>query len=344
MPRKSSPQRWMPLYLDPNFHEILRHESDRRLQSEFPSLSGAPQTQYQNPGQAVWANSNQRIVQHTPVQRPQQQQPAPLQPSSQSQLPQSSQVQEAPQQSRESVYTGSQYTSNNDDYHRGGQGGVGQLGTSAQPQPSSVEEFPPLGRHGTDDSQHDRRGSLMQNAAFGGFSSSTAFSLPSSQDQAPHRLPSAQGSQPDTSSRSSTLVDRMMSPSSLSFSSSANRHGPPSSAEHERTGLPTPRANPQNSVNSLLSNFQTSSNGGPSVQNAQNQPPQVRQQQQQQQQPFPSSGAAQIAENTPLDQMAPIDRWGLAGLLGTIRHENADIAGLAVGQDLTQLGLDLNSP
>lgn len=147
----------------------------------------------------------------------------------------------------------------------------------------------------------------------------------------------------------------------MSIASSANRHGPPSSAEHERTvrlclispfftdlptqGLPTPRANPQNSVNSLLSNFQTSSNGGPSIQNAQNQQPQVRQQQQQQQQqPFPSSGAAQIAENTPLDQMAPIDRWGLAGLLGTIRHENADIAGLAVGQDLTQLGLDLNSP
>lgn len=219
---EASPPRWIPLYLDANFRDLLRHESDRRLQSEFPSLSGAPQTQYQNPGQAVWANSNQRIVQHTPVQRPQQQQPAPLQPNSQSQLPQPSQVQESPQQSRESVYTGSQYTSNNDDYHRGGQGGVGQLGTSAQPQPSSVEEFPPLGRHGTDDSQHDRRGSLMQNAAFGGFSSSNAFSLPSNQDQAPHRLPSAQGSQPDSSSRSSTLVDRMMSPSSLSFCRSKN--------------------------------------------------------------------------------------------------------------------------
>lgn len=41
--------------------------------------------------------------------------------------------------------------------------------------------------------------------------------------------------------------------------------------------------------------------------------------------------------------MVPIDRWGLAGLLATIRSDNPDVAGLAIGQDLTQLGLDLNS-
>ncbi|KAL8690167.1 MAG: hypothetical protein Q9218_004334 [Villophora microphyllina] len=313
MPPKPSPPTWMPLYLDANFHQLLRHESDRRFQSEFPSLSGTPQTQYQNPGQAVWANSNQRIIQHTPVQRPQQQQPAPVQNNTQPQPQQSSQIQESSQQPRDSIHAGSQYTSNNDDYHRGGQGGVGQLGSSAQPQPSNVEEFPPLGRSGTDDSPHDRRGSLMHSAAFGGFSSSNAFSLPPNQDQPPHRLPSAPGSQPD-SRRSSTLVDRMMSPSSLSF------------------------PNQQNSVNSLLSSYQNS-NGGPSLQNAHSQQPQVRQQQ-----PSQASGAAQVAENTPLDQMAPIDRWGLAGLLATIRSENSDVAGLAIGQDLTQLGLDLNSP
>ena len=97
------------------------------------------------------------------------------------------------------------------------------------------------------------------------------------------------------------------------------------------------RANQQNNVNSILSSFQNHNNGS-SPQNAHSQQPPPRQQQA----PL-ASGASQTAESTPLDQMAPIDRWGLAGLLATIRSENPDIAGLAIGQDLTQLGLDLDS-
>ncbi|KAL9026272.1 MAG: hypothetical protein Q9196_005041 [Gyalolechia fulgens] len=298
--RSSPVKNWLPLYLDTNFQHLLRHESDRRLPSEFPSLSGAPQTHYQNPGQAVWGNSNQRIIQHTPVQRPQQQAPAPPHNSVQQQPQPPLQNQEQPQQSREDIYTSSQFAGSSDDYHRGGQGGVGQLGAPAQPQPSSIEEFPPLGRNGTDESQHDRRGSLMQSAAFGGFSNANAFSLPPNQGPARHGLPNSQNNQPD-SGRSSTLVDRIMSPSSLSFTSSSNRHGLTSAAEHDKT------------------------------------PPSH------QQQGFQASGASQTAENTSLDQMAPIDRWGLAGLLATIRSDNPDVAGLAIGQDLTQLGLDLNS-
>ncbi|KAL8996647.1 MAG: hypothetical protein Q9188_006524 [Gyalolechia gomerana] len=304
--------------------------------SEFPSLSGAPQTHYQNPGQAVWGSSNQRIIQHTPVQRPQQQALAPPHHNVQQQPQQPSQNQEQPQQSREDIYTGSQFTGSSDDYHRGGQGGVGQLGASVQPQPSSIEEFPPLGRNGTDESQHDRRGSLMQSAAFGGFSNSNAFSIPPNQGQARHGLPNSQNNQPD-SGRSSTLVDRITSPSSLSFASSSNRHGLTSAAEHDKNALPTPRANQLNNVNSILSNFQNHVIGS-SPQNTHPQQPPSRQQQ-----GFQASGAAQTAENTSLDQMAPIDRWGLAGLLATIRSDNPDVAGLAIGQDLTQLGLDLNS-
>ncbi|KAL8754163.1 MAG: hypothetical protein Q9184_005200 [Pyrenodesmia sp. 2 TL-2023] len=259
--------------------------------SEFPLLSGNPQTQYQTPGQAVWGNANQRIIQHTPVQRPQQQ-PPPSQPNNtqQQQHQQHSQAQDQSQQARDDVYPGSQFNGSNDDYHRGGQGGVGQLGASAQPQPNSVEEFPPLGRNGTNEDQQDRRGSLMQNAAFGGFSNSTQLFLPS-QGQARHGLPSAQSNQSDAS-------------------------------------------NPQNHDNSLLSRFHIGSSPNPSHSQ---QPPS------RQQQGFQASGASQTAENTPLDQMAAIDRWGLAGLLATIRSDNPDVAGLAIGQDLTQLGLDLNS-
>ncbi|KAL8814399.1 MAG: hypothetical protein Q9223_006367 [Gallowayella weberi] len=186
--------------------------------SEFPSLSGAPQTQYQNPGQAVWGNPTQRTAQHTPVQRPPQQHPISQQNNAQQQSQQPSQTQEQPpQQSREQLFTGSQMTGSNDDYHRGGQGGMGQLGASAQPQSTSVDEFPPLRRNGNDEDQQDRRGNLMQNAAFGGFggANQNLFALPPPQDPARHRLTSAQSGRPD--SRSSTLVDRTMSPSALSF-------------------------------------------------------------------------------------------------------------------------------
>ena len=45
-----------------------------------------------------------------------------------------------------------------------------------------------------------------------------------------------------------------------------------------------------------------------------------------------------------LTDMAPIDRWGLQGLLYVMNHPSRDQAALAAGQDLTTLGLDLNQP
>lgn len=219
--RGRSPSRqWLPLYLDASFQRLLRYESDRRS-SEFPLLSANPQSQYQNPGQAVWGNANQRIIQHTPVQRPQQQPPSSQPNNTAQQHQQSSQAQDQSQQARDDLYPGSQFNGGNDDYHRGGQGGVGQLGASSQPQPNSVVEFPPLGRNGTDEDQQDRRGSLMQNAAFGGFSNSTQLFLPPTQNQPRQGLPSAQSNQSDAS-RSSTLVERLASPTSLSFGECAS--------------------------------------------------------------------------------------------------------------------------
>ncbi|KAL9630153.1 MAG: hypothetical protein Q9204_004868, partial [Flavoplaca sp. TL-2023a] len=288
--------------------------------SEFPSLSGAPQTQYQNPGQAVWGNSNQRATQQTPVQRPQQQHPISQQSNSQQQNQQPSQAQEQSQQSREQLYSGSQMSGSNDDYHRGGQGGIGQLGASAQPQSNSIDEFPPLRRNGTDEDQQDRRGSLMQTAAFGGYSASNNFSMPLSQESARHRLPSTQSGRPD--SRTSTLIERIRSPSSLSFSAS--------------------RGNQQNNMNSLLDNFVNQQQQIGSSRNTQSQ--QQHQPSRHQRGSLASGGAAQTAENVPVDEMSPIDKYGLAGLLANVRSPDADTAALAIGQDLTQLGMDLNSP
>ena len=57
-----------------------------------------------------------------------------------------------------------------------------------------------------------------------------------------------------------------------------------------------------------------------------------------------SPGMTHALDLTVFSQMNPVDRFGLAGLLATVRSENTDVANLAIGQDLTQLGLNLNSP
>lgn len=70
----------------------------------------------------------------------------------------------------------------------------------------------------------------------------------------------------------------------------------------------------------------------------------------QQQQKFPSGangvdfGESQIGTGQTGVMMGETDRFGLGGLLSLIRGESGDFSMLALGQDLTQLGLDLNQP
>jgi len=158
-----------------------RHRKNKRSNringfsySEFPSLSGAPQSHFQNPGQAVWANANQRATQQTPVQRPQQ-----AQGGASSIFPVQQQLNNPHEQLQQSLddafFASNQPSVTQDDYRHGGQGGVGQLSGFHQPQPSSIDEFPPLGRNGHGEIGQDRRGNMVQNAAAGTFSSSSAF-------------------------------------------------------------------------------------------------------------------------------------------------------------------------
>ena len=182
--------------------------------SEFPSLSGNAQTHYQNPGQAIWANANQRAVQHTPVQRPQQQHPTSVQASTQQQQQQGLQGQEHSPLGTDTLFsTRLQFSSTLDDYRHGGQVGVGQLSGTSQPQTGNIEEFPPLGRNGNDESSQDRRGSLMQSAAFGSFSSSNNFNLPHNNVHNRQGLSTTASTQIDRGS--ATLADRIMSPSTM---------------------------------------------------------------------------------------------------------------------------------
>ena len=128
---------------------------------EFPSLSGVSQPQIQNHNQAFWSGQRQ----HTPVQRPQ-----PSQEGNQQ-----STGQEHGQQSLEDAFFPSATSGSLDDYRYGSQNGVGQLPSSSQPQPSSIDDFPPLGGNGPGEIGQDRRVNMMQSAASGAFGGSPGF-------------------------------------------------------------------------------------------------------------------------------------------------------------------------
>ena len=56
-----------------------------------------------------------------------------------------------------------------------------------------------------------------------------------------------------------------------------------------------------------------------------------------------SSRSNHTPDRTPLSQTSAIDEFGLPGFLNILSHENPDVSYLARGQDLTTLGLNLNS-
>ena len=58
----------------------------------------------------------------------------------------------------------------------------------------------------------------------------------------------------------------------------------------------------------------------------------------------PQVGAQQVQGPKVGSMAAPADRFGLLGLLGVIRMTDPDLTTLALGTDLTTLGLHLNSP
>lgn len=314
--------------------------------SEFPSLSGTSQPQYQNTSQAIWAN--QRVAQQTPVQRPQQSHPVSSQAQQQHQPNQQSQEQS--QRGNDDLYSASSNLQNSLDDHRyGGQSGIGQIPASRQPQPTSVDDFPPLGRNGTDESDSDRR-NMMQNAGFGGFSNANTFSLPQDQIQTRHGLPSASSSQANNT-RSSSVAERLTSPNGMGFGASSTgrspiestRQGQAGMQDHDRNNISATHGNARNehTINALLTNFNESHFPLQQQTSQPQQPPQGRQDYGAR--TGDSSRSNHTPDRTPLSQMSAIDEFGLPGFLNTISNDNPDVSYLARGQDLTTLGLNLNS-
>ena len=308
--------------------------------SEFPSLSNAPQTQHQHPGQAIWANANQRAIQPSSDHRSQQQNLR--QAISQQQQPQNSQQgQGASQQVSADLFTnGAPFSGGFEDYRYGGQSGIGQLSGSGQPQPNSIEEFPPLGSGVSDEQGLDRRGSLIRNAAFDGFPNSNSYPMSANTPQTQHTGASANSGSME-GQRSSNLIDRVLSPSNRPFATTPSRapndnrqqHG--NTTELDKDGMPSLRNNSQSS-NTLFSSFQDSPQQGL---------PPIQQSSRHQQSSFGGShirSSSATPEHSP-SQTSEMHRWGLGSLLSIMKGGDPDATGFAVGQDLTQLGLNLNS-
>ena len=185
--------------------------------SEFPSLSGSSQPQYQPPSQAIW----QRNAQQTPVQRPQQPQAQLIQSAQDSQQQQAIQQRlDISSQDNDDMFTGSTHLQNAlNDYRQDGQNPPQSSGTR-QPPTTNIEDFPPLGRNGTSDSLPDQRN------PFATFSNSNAFSSQQAQNQIqPTRSGLSSGLDTQANdTRSIPGVSRLMSPGG--FPTTSNSRSP----------------------------------------------------------------------------------------------------------------------
>ncbi|EAA57761.1 hypothetical protein AN5898.2 [Aspergillus nidulans FGSC A4] len=276
--------------------------------SDFPSLSGAPsQSQTQSPAHLVWANASQRGVQQTPVQR--QQHPTSQAPSRGPQT-QTQLAQQQNQSSHDDVFpSGSQFANRLDDYRNGGQGISGQLSGGAQPQTGNIEEFPPLGRNMPADIGQDRRSSLMQGAGFGAFNTNLPFTGVN-QNQAQNR---------NVMGNSISGQERIASPGVTNSSGIASSRSP----VNHQTANGIPGLEKEDANNAGVSSQQQSIPAAPGLSR-----------------PSQDTGT----EQQPLTELSELDKFGLAGLLRMIHSDSADVASLAIGQDLMTLGLDLNQP
>lgn len=284
-------------------------EADKEVFSEFPSLSGAPhqqgqqQQQQNSQAQSLWANPSLRATQHTPVQRPQQNQNAPHQPPQRQQAP--------PGQQHDVRDEGPSFGQGGaDDFHFGGHSNVGQLAGMSQPQTTNIEDFPPLGGLGSGaEAQQDQRSGLMQTAGFGGGASAQGSRFPMGLGQSRNPLMS-----PDAvSDRGSFRLGGDRLPSG-----GATSNGAP---QQSRTAFIA-----QQPIGQQLGHNQAFGADAP-LDGAQGQP---------QQQQSQASTAKRVAD------MTAEEKWGLPGLLAMIPTDSLDHNPLAVGQDLTILGLDLN--
>jgi CCR4-NOT transcription complex subunit 2 len=226
-----------------------------------------------------------------------------------------------------------------------GVGGVGGVGTQAQArqamQPNSLDDFPALPRtQGNGDGIEDR--GFIPLTGLGG---ATQFGVRQGSLSAGRSgLVMGSGSQP------SRLLDSVIQQTgNVQISDLEKKNLVKTNLSSMVTnGTPGPPTNISlSNISRPISQQAQHSSPAPGMQNPIGHS--LGAQQQVQQSKLPSSlssvdfGSNQ-SNSMQTSRMGETDRFGLGGLLSLIRGESGDYSMLALGQDLTQLGLDLNQP
>lgn len=270
--------------------------------SEFPSLSGNAQQPNANPA-TMWANQGSRNMGGPgPVQR---NQGTPI-PSQQNQP-----------DDMFSIPSRLNSTSQGS-FRFGAQGNVGQ---SSQPQPGSVDEFPPLGRNANGEIGGERGSSLMSSLGFG--SQGTAGASPSQGNRAGNGLLNALSANTRTAeSRSPVGAMRPLDDRSSATDEEARKQSIPFREDSmaSQSSLPDGVAQPSEPRGSLGA-IGNDVPAGKEKEENENEAPAVQ---------------------DPLAGMAPIDKWGLKGLR-TLMNNYPDYNALICGIDPSTLGVDINS-
>ena len=219
-----------------------------------------------------------------------------------------------------------------DGFHFGGQSNFGHLAGAPQPQPGNSDDFPPLGQHGSSDTGQDRASALGRpnginsadlserngldthtleglGARSGGLMSPPQ--IPGSsrspfESAAINRAPFRDGDQnPDPQDSHSSFPGSTSAPPPFQSTTLQDPQQPPIGPPHNQ---------PQQADQNTGNHFTNSSNAAPQL------------------------GKKRISEMTELEQ------YGLEGLFARINPNHPDHSPLALGHDLTTLGIDLNSP
>ncbi|KAF2180539.1 hypothetical protein K469DRAFT_592262 [Zopfia rhizophila CBS 207.26] len=304
---------------------------------EFPSLSGAPQAQQNTSAQQMWSNPSLRTAQHSTIQRPQGQTPSQGQ-GGQSSNPQHQQLQNQSHEDGVGSVQG-QFSGGGDEYRFGGQAGVGQLSGSSQPQTGNIDEFPPLGGGGGDVGPDRRTGMIQNAAAYGNNANANAFP---GLGQTRNGLSSPTDGQQDRSINTA-VGDRGMPPGGVSRTQFENMRGNPTGLQDvDRNG--NPRTGQALGNMSFIGSQLPLRGGGGSAVPPIGQRPQPTPYEQNFSADAVGSPNTQLPQHKNLADMTDSERYGLPGLLSMIPLESPDYSSLAVGQDLTVLGLDLSRP
>ncbi|KAF2275649.1 NOT2 family protein [Westerdykella ornata] len=287
---------------------------------EFPSLSGTPQAQHNTSAQQMWSNPSLRVPQHSTIQRPQIPTPSQNQPA-----PTNNQLDQMQSHLHEDGHRAgqAQYPTGGDDFRFGGQAGVGQLSGGGQPQTGNIEEFPPLGG-GAGEVGPDRRTGMIQNAAAYAGNGSNTF---------PGLGPTRNGLSSPTEGQHDRTINNTL----------VGRSGHPGPSNDRQVVfyllnvIKGDQVTGQTMGNLSMANSQIPIRGG----NPGGQAPQPHDQN------FAAGTAspgARLPQHKKLADMSESERYSLPGLLAMIPLESPDHSSLAMGQDLTVLGLDLSRP